>query len=859
MKNIISLFIALTLISPLFLFLNREVTPSKSDLKSLPSDWFNYQRAFPAESIPYQEYFNEAERELQFRMVMKNSNLTTTDWVPVGPYNIGGRITALTVDPVDNNIIYIGAAAGGIFKSTDNGVSWQPKTDFMQSLSIGDMTHDPNNRNIIYCGTGEANTSGDSYPGIGLLKSTDYGETWMNIGLSETRHIAKVIVHPLNSNLIYVAASGGLYSKDTNRGVYKSTDAGSSWTKIFYMNDSTGAIDLAVDPTDPNRIYAAMWERLRGASFRRVAGLSSGLFMSTDGGTNWNRLSSGLPAANLKTGRISVAVAPSNPNYVYTLFKSSNSNNGSDNNFSAFYRSTNKGASWSQMAANSLSGEFSNFGWYFGLIAVDPLNHNKVYVGDIDLFVSADGGNQWTNLTNSYSVSFAQQHPDQHPIWIHPTSTNKIYLGNDGGLFTSTNGGTSWIKSYDLPISQFYAATVDYLNPQKVFGGTQDNGTLGTLDGSLNNWDEMWGGDGFHCIVDYTNSNIIYAESQWGGIVKSTNGGNSFSNISLGLDLSRTNWSSPYIIDPKDPEVLYFGSFKLHQTKNGGGVWAAVSQDLTRGPNGRQGTITAIAAAVAQDTSKRIFYVGTDDAKLSVSTDRGATWFDRTGSLPNRYITDVVADNRNPAIAYVALSGFNLDLTNPHIFKTTDYGVTWMDVSSNLPDVPLNSIIIDYDHDSVLYVGGDLGVYYTTNLGTGWQQLGSNLPNSPVFDLMYHQPTKKLFAATHGRSIYKKDISNILSDVKDEISSIKDFEPHQNFPNPFNPSTTISFTLNKNSFVTLRALDILGSEVKVVLSKEMNAGIHKVNFNSEGLASGTYFYELQVGNSKVRRKMLIVK
>lgn len=868
MNRITLIFTTLIIISPLYIFLTRETVISKQDLRSMPSDWFNYQRAYPFKSIPYEEYFNEANLFLQKRLMKKNDNTSSTDWLPVGPFNIGGRITALAVDPIDNNIIYIGAAAGGIFKSTNGGVSWIPKTDFIQSLSIGDMTIDPNNNNIIYCGTGEANTSGDSYPGFGLLKSTDYGETWFQSGLTETQHISKVVVHPLNSNLIYVASAGGLYSKDDNRGVYKSTDAGINWTKVFYMNDSTSAIDLAVDPSDTNRIYAAMWERLRGASFRKVAGFSSGLFMSNDGGDNWNRLSSGLPAANAKTGRISVAVSPSNPNYVYTLFKASGSNYGSDNSFSAFYRSTNKGISWTQMSASSLSSEFSNFGWYFGLIAVDPLNHNKVYVGDIDLFVSSDGGNNWINLTNSYSVSFAQQHPDQHPIWIHPTLPSKIYLGNDGGLFTSSNGGASWVKSYDLPISQFYAATVDYLNPQKVLGGTQDNGTLATLEGSLNNWDEIWGGDGFHCAVDYTNSNIVYAESQWGAIVKSTNGGSNFSSIGLGLDLSRTNWSSPFIMDPKDPEVLYFGSFKLHRTTNAGGVWGAISGDLTRGPNGRQGTITAIAAAVAQDTSKRIFYVGTDDAKLSVSTDRGATWNDRTGTLPNRYITDVVADHRNPATAYVTLSGYNLDLSNPHIFRTTDFGVTWIDISGNLPDVPLNAVIIDYDHDSVLYVGGDLGVYYTTNLGVNWNLLGGNLPNSPVADLMYHQPTKHLFAATHGRSIFKRDISNILSGVKEEKTLPQNFILHQNYPNPFNPSTVISFDLNEEGYVSLKIFDILGREVATLIDNEFKTvGKHQVqlNINDElttrnyELNTNIYFYSLTVDNKTATKKLVIIK
>ncbi len=761
------------------------------DKKFYPSDWFYSQRAYPNETIPMEKYFAAVEEKQN--MIAKNSNENSAAWYPVGPSNVGGRITALDYDPV-NNFLYIGAAAGGVFKSTDLGNNWIPKTDFFPSLSIGALVIDPSISNIIYCGTGEANISTDSYAGFGMLKSTDYGETWFVSGLENSRHIAEIEIHPLNTNILYAAVSGGLYSKGESRGVYKSTDAGSTWSRVLFLNDSTSAIDVAVDPGDLNVVYAAMWERLRGPSFRKAAGVNSGIYKSTDGGTSWTQLLNGLPSPNPIIGRISIAVAPSNPNYVYALYKEASSPNGSDNTFHGFYRSTDKGNIWAQMPSGILPSEFSGFGWYFGLLEVDPNDFNLVYCADVDLFKSTNGGSNWQNITNSYSGSFEQQHPDQHAMWINPTNQNNLIVGNDGGAFNTTAGGAPWTKSYDLPISQFYATEIDFLQPQIKLGGTQDNGTLKS-DGTISNWDHIYGGDGFHTKVDYTNSSIVYAESQNGGIGKSFNGGQSFNYIGNGIDFSRTNWSTPYVLDVLDPNILYFGTYKLHRTTNGGSNWIEISSDLTRGANGRMGTITCVTSAVESDGITRVIYVGTDDAKLSVSTNSGSSWEDKTGILPQRYITDVLADKRAPATAYVTLSGYNLDETNPHVFRTIDYGNTWNDISGNLPDIPVNSIIVDYNYDSTLYVGTDAGVFFTLNLGATWSVLGTGLPNSPVFDINYHQPTQKLVAGTHGRSIFEVDLTTITGINNENDLVVKNFKLYQNYPNPFNPTTTIKYSI----------------------------------------------------------------
>ena len=829
---------------------------SKLDKKFQPSDYFFYQRAYPFDEIPYEKYFEAIEKKKQME---QDSPMGSIDWIPAGPYNIGGRITSMTVDPGNTNIMVIGAAAGGIFKTTNGGVNWVPKTDFVPSLSVGSIKMHPTNPNIIYCGTGEANNATDVYPGFGMLKSTDKGDTWTFIGLDSSMSIGEIDISPQNPNTIYAAVGGGLYSKGQNRGIYKSINGGTNWQRVFFLNDSTSAVDIAIDPSDSNRIYAAMMERLRGPSFRKAGGVSSGVYMSTDAGQTWNRITNGLPAPASDIGRICIAVAPSNPNYVYALYREvSNVSSASHNNvFEGFYRSTDKGVSWTRMPDGILDSEFASFGWYFGLIEVDPTDHNTLYVGDVDVFKSTNGGSSWSNITEAYSGGFDEQHPDMHALWINPSNGSNLFNGNDGGLFITSNSGSNWTKSYDLPISQFYASEIDYLMPQRKYGGTQDNGTMGTQTGSTSDYEVIYGGDGFVIKVDYTNSNILYAESQFGNIGRSTNGGNSFSNITNGLDLTRTNWNTPYILDRENPSILYFGSYILHKSTNRGSSWTEISPDLTRGPNGRLGTITCISAAPYNGS--RAIYVGTDDAKVSLSSNDGASWSDITGSLPNRYVTDINVDGRNPAVAYVTLSGYTLDLTEAHIYRTTNFGASWTSISGNMPNVPVNSIIIEETRDSILFVGTDAGVYYTTNLGTTWNVVGSGLPNSPVFDINFHKPTNTLVAGTHGRSIYMADVSSITVGIQNISNIAESYALKQNYPNPFNPVTKIQFSIPESGEVKLFVYDINGREVSTLVNERKDIGTYEVDFNGLALSSGIYFYRLEAGGFVETKRMVLVK
>lgn len=825
-----------------------ERSENKETKKFAPSEWFYTQRAYPLDEIPVEKYFDAIGK----KSTLVDRSSMSVSWTPIGPTNIGGRVTCIVADPLNPNIIIIGAAAGGIFKTTNGGVNWSPKTDFAPALGMGSLEMDPNNSNIIYAGTGEANSATDCYPGYGLLKSTDKGDTWNVIGLSEVLNIAAIKVHPLNSNIIY-AAGFGYRSKSINRGIYKSTNAGLNWTKVLFVSDSTSAIDIGIDYADINIVHAAMWQRIRPPTVSSTGGLTSGLYRSSNGGTNWTLLgvTNGLPAPSATTGRININVSPQNTSIIHAIYKTTNGNN-----ISGVYKSTNKGLNWTTLSMNGL--ESSGFDWYIGVIETAPNNPGVLYVGSIDMFRTTNNGSSWTNLTNAYSGTFDQQHPDQHAFWTNPLNSQYIINGNDGGIFISTNAGTNWSKRYDLPITQYYAGCIDFLNPAKKYGGTQDNGSHGSVNPGPAGWEVLYGGDGFHCAVDYTNSNVIYMESQNGGIGRSDDGGNNFDYIGDGLDLARTNWSSPYMLDIQTSTTVYFGSYKLHKSTNKGNNWTIISPDLTKGQNGRLGTITCMSNAVLPST-QRVIYTGADDGRVMVTTNSGTNWTDISAGLPVRYITDVVVDKRNPNVAYVTLSGFNMDERNTHVFRTTNYGANWVNITGNLLNVPANSLIIDYNKDSTLFVGTDAGVYYTTRLGASWVQLGTGLPNSPVFDLIYHQASFKLVAATHGRSMFEVDISNLPSGINNNTVTANDFLLKQNYPNPFNPETNISYELKQKAFVTLKVFDLSGKEVAVLVNGIKSSGSYNVKFSGADLSSGLYFYKLESGEFSEVKKMMLIK
>ncbi len=821
-----------------------------------PSDWFFAQRAYPYGEVNLSVYKEEMEKVLEARRERRIGG-TGYSWAQAGPTNIGGRISGLAVDPRDRDVIYAGAASGGVLKSVDGGLTWDPLFDDLPTLSIGALAIDPVDPEILYVGTGEANGGGGSvtYGGFGVYKTTDGGLSWNNVGLEETRYIGKVVVDPIQPERVYVGAAGTLFSKNDDRGVYRTTNGGIDWEQVLFISDSTGAIDIVQDLLDTDVLYAAMWERIRRPDSRRYGGVTSGVYKTTDGGDNWVLLTNGIPSNSSNVGRIGLALSAANPSTVYAMFADA------VGYFMGVYRSTDSGDSWARVNDGALqSGYFySSYGWWFGVIVADPADEDIVYAHGITMYKTTDGGDSW------YQVG-SETHVDNHAMVIDPGDHDWVVEGDDGGVFISTDQGASWTKSYDLPITQFYTGEIDYQSQDRLYGGTQDNGTIRTWTGGTDAWQEIYGGDGFYVLVDPTDSYTIYANYQYGGLGKSTDGGYSFGYALNGVnEADRRNWSTPVVMDPSDPNTLYYGTYRLYRTTSGASYWTAVSGDLTDGPGSGNlvyNTITTIAVA---PTDPQVIYVGTDDGNVWVTPNGGGTWYDIGAVLPERWVTRVAVDPYDALKAYVTLSGFRWDSPLPHVFATTNGGADWTDISGDLPEIPVNDIIVDPAAVDHLYIGTDVGVYRTTDGGTTWEGLHEGFPIIPVTDLTFHPPTRTLCAATYGRSMFTTILSpptRVEGDL--EPSGHKEISLGQNFPNPFNPSTDIRFSLPEDRIVDLTIYDHRGRVVRTLVQGKLAGGDHAIIWDGRDdqgapLPSGPYIYRLDVQDRVITRKMLLTR
>ncbi|GAB4374280.1 MAG: exo-alpha-sialidase [Calditrichia bacterium] len=818
----------------------------------MPNDWFYLQRAYPEKTLDLEAWRAAQEQARYFR---ENISLENLFWQEAGPTNIGGRITALAAHPQQPQTIWAGAADGGVWKSNNGGGEWIPVFDFAPSLSIGALAIDPNDPNIVYVGTGEANASGDSYPGDGIYRTIDGGVHWDYLGLPQSYYIGRIAINPQNSNTIFVAATGLLFGKNPERGIYRSHDGGANWQRVLFISDSTAGIDVVINPQDTTIIYAAIWERIRRPWNRQAGGITSGIYKSVDGGNTWQQLTqaNGLPANSPTIGRIGLSISPTNPDVLYAIYADH------PGYFAGVYKTTNGGQNWARVNDGALSNLFSSFGWYFGQIYVDPVDPNTVYALGVDHYKSGNGGNSWSEIA-------WQTHVDHHAIWVDPNNTSKVIIGNDGGIFLSNNGGSSFQKVLNLPLSQFYAMTVDYNNPERRYGGTQDNGTLRTMTGQINDWERIYGGDGFYVIVDPTNSNVIYAEYQYGGLGKSTNGGLNFNPATSGINSSdRRNWMVPVVMDPNNPNTLYYGTFRVYRTTNAASNWTSISPDLSNGPypGGLNfGTITTITVA---NSNSNVIYAGTDDGNVWVSNDYGNTWMNRSSQLPNRWITRVAVDPSDENTVLVSYSGYKYNEYIGYVYKSNDMGLTWIDITNNLPQAPINVVIVDPAYTDSYFVGTDVGVFFTVDGGQNWHMVGNNLPNSVVADLVLHHPTRTLTAATHGRSMYKINIANITEVARAaKTTQPSAFQLTQNYPNPFNSWTRINYYIPYSSVIKLTVYDILGRTVISLAEGNHEKGWYQLEWNGKDrqgrpVSSGTYIYSLEGDGFKVSKKMILVE
>ncbi len=704
--------------------------------------YFYESRAYPFERIPAGA-LQAARRQFAARWpdVIAGARATpgagavaaATAWSPLGPAPIStaasGRLSTIAVHPRNPDIIYIGGAQGGVWKTTNGGTSWTPLTDQECSLAMGSIALDPVNPDIIYAGTGELHFSADSYYGCGVLRSVDGGATWTHMGASvfDTNtggaRISKVL---LDSTTAGSTTATTVYTS-SSFGVHKSTDAGATWTRVL---EGT-ATDMVQHPTSPRTLWAAI-----GVT---AGGSTNGVYRTDDGGSSWVKQTNGFPAVDV--GRIALAVAPSSPNVLYAAVQDAFGGGGNDGRLLGIWKTTDGGTAWTRLIATSA--ECGTQCWYDLAIATDPQNPDIVYFGGVNLYRSDDGGAQFTGILNGI-------HVDQHTFAFHPQDPATVFVGNDGGIYRTRNRGANWASlNTNLALTQFYAGvSLDPAEGGPVLGGTQDNGTLEYRGNPV--WSLVLGADGGFTAIDYQDPTIAYAETQWtagsafGGPRKRVAGGG-FERKVVGIDVNdRALFIPPLVMDPIDPRTLYFGTFRVYRTVNSAESWSAISGDLGRTSNGRVSAIAASASAPGT------LYVGMSDGNLQVTRDGGSQWSVRVSGLPNRVISDIAIDPLDPAIAVAVVSGFNTG----HVFRTTDFGQSWQDISGDLPDVPVLAVLTDRALGPDIFIGTDLGVFRSANLGGSWTPITDGLPNAAVFDLAYRPSSGQLIAGTHGRGMF---------------------------------------------------------------------------------------------------------
>lgn len=662
-------------------------------------------------------------------------------WQFVGPTNIGGRVVDNAVDPVTPDTVYVAAATGGVWKSTDAGAHFTSIWPAANPQTMGALAIASNG--TLFAGIGEANPGGGSitYGGSGVYRSVDGGATWQLVGLANSGAIGRIAIDPTDPQHIFVAAAGDLFNPGGERGVYESADGGSTWTRVLNGdNDTTGAVDLALDPLNPNRVFAALWDHRREPNLRRYGGTGSGLYRSADGGSTWGRLTNGLPAPGPTIGRIGVALAASNPQRVYAIVNHANGL------FEGFYRSDDGGNSWTKLSPNSTLAEAqSTFGWWFGRLWVDPLDQTHVFAAGVALCESHNSGTSFTGHVSP--------HADHHAMAWDPKVPGRVYLGTDGGTYRSDVNGSNdqWTKAIYEPFTQFYSVDVSEQDESRIVAGAQDNGVNRSYPGA--SWNRYVEGDGLAALIDPVNQNLVYGCFQYGNCYRSTDGGTTTEYFTPAIMSSRRNWFAPLQFDPNNPAILYFGGNRVHRSMNNAANWSVISPDLTGGPGPDPsypfGTVTTLG--IAKTDPNRIL-AGTDDGRLWFTTNLGGNWTQVTDpDVPGTWVTRVAVDPLNAAVAYATFSGFRSGNALPYVLKTTDGGATWTSIAGDLPQAPVNDIVVV---GSALYVGTDVGVFSSADGGTTWQTAGEELPNVPVTDLEYRAASNTLYAATFGRGIY---------------------------------------------------------------------------------------------------------
>ena len=747
-----------------------------------------------------------------YRAMQESSPYRAVPWQYLGPTNISGRATDIAVADRDGaRRIYVAYATSGVWKTDDNGTSWQPIFEHQASTSIGDIAVAPSNPDIVWIGTGEANIFRASMAGVGVYKSIDAGRTFVHMGLADTQTIGRILVHPTNPDIVYVAASGHEWTDNEMRGVFKTTDGGKSWTKVFYKSPRTGAWDLVMDPKDPETLYASMWQRIRRkwSDPRVEPGYSEGgIFKTTDGGRTWTDANKGLPAPQHR-GRIGIDIARSSPNVLYALVDNYEAARpGKEGERDAYgrpvsearikaaeiYRSEDRGASWTKVSPSDefmLSRHSGTYGWVFGQIRVDPKDPNIIYTLGVPLTRSVDGGKTITQIAQDV-------HSDHHGLWIDPEDTAIIYNANDGGFYQSADRGATWKFASSAGGAQFYNIVVDTSSPPWAYGSIQDHGSFrGRIDLGKGrdaipavSWERAPGGEGSHHAVDPKNPNIVYSHGFYGNFTRDDQsipppargrrgggqeaqaqppqGPQRVTRIRPPGDNLRAQWMAPVIVSPHDPDVVYVGFQHVFRSANRGDAWTRISEDLTHNdpkqmlPRSSSEIPYQTVTALAESPRRRgLLYAGTDDGRLHVTMDEGKTWSDLSRNVPSsKWYSRVVPSVHAEGTVYVTQRGREDDDFAPYIYKSTDFGKTFTSIAGNIPAGPVNVVREDPGNPNVLYAGTDFGAFMSTDGGARWEVLGT-LPSTQVSDLVYQPRDHLIVIATYGRGVYVMDANRL--------------------------------------------------------------------------------------------------
>ncbi|HYV37377.1 MAG TPA: hypothetical protein VE988_16835 [Gemmataceae bacterium] len=751
----------------------------------------------------------------------------------IGPANMGGRITAITGVETNSKIVYVAAASGGLWKTADGGNTWAPIFDHQTSVCIGDVAVSRSHPDIVWVGTGEHNPRNSVTWGDGVYKSTDGGKTWANMGLKDSHSTGRVVIHPTNPDVVYVGSLGHLWGPNKERGVFKTTDGGKTWQSSLFLDENTGIVDVKMDPTDPNTIYAAAYccrrSAFSGGNPETVIGPKAGIYKTSDGGKSWDKLTVATPQSQY--GRCGISIYRKNPNTVYAIVQTEQTPHGNSNEggkagaggrpaLGGIFRSDDKGKTWTHV--NTLCPR----PMYFGELHVDPMDDQRLYCLGVSMSLSNDGGKSWQTSKAG--------HADGHAVWINPNDNKEVWVGNDGGFVVSKNRAQSFQVTRAMTICQFYGISVDMSKPYYVYGGLQDNGSHGgpsaTYDSGgipQNRWFNIGGGDGFHTACDPNDPNTVYSETQWGGFKRVNVAGKGKGKIEIedvpvlsllhslfprlvptsfpgnareqaqgdqkkddpkkdepkkdepqkkggmgGKAAGRYNWSSPMHISPHDSKTIYFGAQFLQMSTQRGDNFQQISPDLTYGAVAGKDTKGHTLFTIAESPKKKgVLWTGADDGRINVSQDGGKTWKDVSkipGMLKEGCVSRVEPSAFEDGTCYVSITRYRNDDRKPYIFKTTNYGESWENITGNLPQSGSVHVVIESSKNrKLLFCGTEFGLFVSLEGGKVWHQMKGSMPTVAVHDLIIHPRDRDLVIGTHGRGIW----------IMDDISPLEALTP----------------------------------------------------------------------------------